>query len=345
MRRVIGVAGTAKNTGKTTTLQAVAAYLRSLGKPILLTSIGYDGEDLDTVTGLPKPKIPVAEGDFVATALPLMEASSVRFRWAEYAGVDCALGPVYFGMAGGQGIVVLAGPARADDLEKLIGAVPSALTVLLDGAFSRLAPMSVASHMVLATGAARHREPSLLAAEIEAVATVMAVKAADAEPQERAGLSFSEGLYVEGADVRLFEAVRSAGQRTVYVEGPVNPHLVRSVLRMLARSGRRIDLIFRHPVDMLLSGDFLEWPEVLREAEASGHRVLSARSSRLLGFTLNPYLPELDAGTGRYTPSILPARWFLDSVRSVARTPCTDIVLEGPGTLEEWLRQVVCCNH
>ena len=343
MRPVIGVAGTAKNTGKTTTLQAAAAYLRALGKPILLTSIGYDGEDLDTVTGLPKPKVPVAQGDLVATALPLMRASSVRFEWTEYAGVDCALGPIYFGVAADQGIVILAGPARIEDLERLLRRVPAEPTVLLDGAFSRLAPMSVATHVVFATGAARHRDPSLLGAEIDAVSAVMAVPEASLA---ESWLRFSEGLYVDGSDDRLFSAVSSARQAdTVFVEGPVNPSLAGNALRLLAQTGRRVDLVVRHPVDMLLSGDFTAWPRVLSEAEAKGHRILTARSSRLLGFTLNPYLPQFDAGTGRYTSSVLPPRWFLDSVRAVAKAPCTDIVLEGPGALEEWLRQVVCCNY
>ena len=67
---ILGIAGTAKNTGKTTTTNAILACLRKRGIAVFLTSIGYDGENLDNVTGLPKPKIPVEPGDIIATGTP-----------------------------------------------------------------------------------------------------------------------------------------------------------------------------------------------------------------------------------------------------------------------------------
>jgi hypothetical protein len=57
---VVGIAGTAKNTGKTTTLSAIMGEARKEPALVLgLTSIGYDGEGFDNVTGLPKPRIDV----------------------------------------------------------------------------------------------------------------------------------------------------------------------------------------------------------------------------------------------------------------------------------------------
>jgi hypothetical protein len=55
----------------------------------------------------------------------------------------------------------------------------------------------------------------------------------------------------------------------------------------------------------------------------------------------NPYSPKLDPQIGRYSASTLPARPFLDAVRAGTKSPCTDIVLEGTGALEGWLRAVV----
>jgi molybdopterin-guanine dinucleotide biosynthesis protein len=51
----LGVLGTAKNTGKTTTLNALLKCLSE--KLLALTSIGFDGEDLDHITCLPKPNV------------------------------------------------------------------------------------------------------------------------------------------------------------------------------------------------------------------------------------------------------------------------------------------------
>ena len=59
--RVIGIAGTAKNTGKTTTLVASIKFFAENQK-MFITGIGYDGEDFDNLTGLPKPRVFVPEG-------------------------------------------------------------------------------------------------------------------------------------------------------------------------------------------------------------------------------------------------------------------------------------------
>ncbi|MGI6631509.1 MAG: hypothetical protein ACOX5M_00500 [Bacillota bacterium] len=217
MSRILGIAGTAKNTGKTTTLQAVVRFLRQQGVGVFLTSIGYDGEDTDTVTGLPKPKVVVEEGDMVATALPLLEASPARFTRLKPAGVVCALGPVYYGIAASPGRVVLAGPVSTKDVAEVCRVAPPDRTILLDGAFSRLAPMVLADALILATGAARSPDPSRIASEIETLATVFGVPAY-AGKESAEGSSFSDadlirfpaGLYVDGQDEGIAKEVSAA---------------------------------------------------------------------------------------------------------------------------------------
>ncbi len=328
MRHVIGIAGTAKNTGKTTTLQAVARYFRSEDRPLFLTSIGYDGEDLDGVTGLPKPKITVEEGDRVATALPLLESSSVVFRDVRATAVQCALGPVYSGTASTLGRVVLAGPASAKDMEAVLDTVPPDCTVLLDGAFSRIAPMSLATHLVFATGAAKHSDPGILASEMQSIAAMMSVPVVEVrtgDPTRAAGLTRDDdapiaslelpgGLYAEGSEQALADLVASHVARPplafrsrgtvplcrlrVSIDGPVNPGLVESVLQRLGGLSAAVEFVFRHPVDTLLSGDLTSWPSVIALAAKGGHRFTARKASRFLGFTLSPYLPEVDPPLG-----------------------------------------------
>lgn len=221
MARVIGVAGTAKNTGKTTTLQAAARFLRGRGAGVFLTSIGYDGEDIDTVTGLPKPKVVVEEGDAVATALPLLEASPARFASVTPTGVECALGPIYSGVATSPGKVVLAGPVSTKDVATVCRLTPPGRTVLLDGAFSRLAPMVLADALIIATGAARSTDPRRIAQEMEALATVFGLPAyspnsrvsasvTERLPSDADFLKFPAGLYVDGQDETLAAQVIAA---------------------------------------------------------------------------------------------------------------------------------------
>ncbi|MCC6548479.1 MAG: hypothetical protein IT279_00265, partial [Ignavibacteriaceae bacterium] len=61
-----GIIGTAKNTGKTTTLNWLMKQQGSTG--IAVTGIGYDGEERDNITMLPKPRLRFEEGVIVATA-------------------------------------------------------------------------------------------------------------------------------------------------------------------------------------------------------------------------------------------------------------------------------------
>ncbi|MBU4562316.1 hypothetical protein KKB17_02785, partial [bacterium] len=55
--KVLGILGTAKNTGKTTTTSALLEIANNKNLSVGITSIGYDGEDIDNITGLPKPRI------------------------------------------------------------------------------------------------------------------------------------------------------------------------------------------------------------------------------------------------------------------------------------------------
>ncbi len=345
--RVIGIAGTAKNTGKTTTMQAVAAYLRGEGHRLFLTSIGYDGEDLDNVTGLPKPKVTVEEGDFVATALPLFETASAKFADLTFTGVKCALGPVYRGIAVSTGRVVTAGPAGTQEVEVILGGAPIDRTVLLDGALSRLAPLSLATHLIIATGAARDENPRRVAREMNSIAAVTALSTWD--ERGATAVHVPGGLYAAGSETGLPALLATqvvAGRRTsdaklrVVIDGPVNPEMLLWVLREIKGGPVKAGFVANHPMDLLLSGDHTLWPRVLAEAAEGGHSVAVRRTTTLLGFTVNPYVPRRDPVRGGYIAHVLPAKPFIDAIRAEATTPCTDIVSEGTARLESWLQLI-----
>lgn len=350
MRHVVGIAGTAKNTGKTTTLQAVAGYLRAEGLPLFLTSIGYDGEDLDNVTGLPKPKITVEEGDQVATALLLLEQASARFTGEVFTGVKCALGPVYRATAVSPGKVVIAGPASTEEVGAILRTAPVERTVLLDGALSRLAPLSLATSLIIATGAARSEDPRFIAKELQGISAVMSLP--KWKGSRSTGIHMPGGLYVMGAEETVppllkmqvisgTQAAKQSQRVRVDVDGPVNPEVLQSLLRSVAQIPVKMSLVAHHPVDLLLSGDHTLWPSVLSSVVSGGHALSVRHPASLLGFTLNPYIPRLDLERGRYRADHVPAIPFLEAVRAAVPAKCTDIVLEGPATLEGWLRSLV----
>lgn len=91
---IIGVAGTAKNTGKTTALCSLIEAAYAHGRLPGVTGIGYDGEERDNVTLLPKPRITVFPGMIVTTSEQCLDASTARLRILRRSGYHTALGEV-----------------------------------------------------------------------------------------------------------------------------------------------------------------------------------------------------------------------------------------------------------
>ncbi|MGE5541688.1 MAG: hypothetical protein ACM3WT_01485, partial [Bacillota bacterium] len=116
----VGVAGTAKNTGKTTTLMGAMRECQERGRLVRVTSIGFDGEDVDNVTGLPKPRIYCDRGTLFATARGCVKAGSARVRLLAGTSIETALGQVVVGVVEREGLVVLAGPNKTPDLQSLL---------------------------------------------------------------------------------------------------------------------------------------------------------------------------------------------------------------------------------
>ncbi|MGJ8455556.1 hypothetical protein ACSFC1_09660 [Pseudothermotoga sp. U03pept] len=151
----IGILGTAKNTGKTTALNAVIKCLSN--KELALTSIGFDGEDLDHVTGLPKPKVVVDEGTLVITSTQAAHHSTAKLELLEELPLKTPLGKISVYRVKQLGTVVLVGPNSSDDLFDVIKRVQQYKIDLLivDGAINRMVPFQFVDRIIIATGAAR----------------------------------------------------------------------------------------------------------------------------------------------------------------------------------------------
>lgn len=372
---VLGIAGTAKNTGKTTALNQVIRRLGDENRSFAVTSIGFDGEDFDTVTGLGKPRVFVPEGSVVATAQPLLRAAGADFSDVRDTGVRCALGRVLAGRVRKAGRVVLAGPATTRGLGEVIRFLAEATgveLVLVDGAFSRMAPMCLASHLVVATGAARSDDVSTLATEVTGIGTVMSLPLLEfGLPETSSGdSSFRDSYFptcvqeLAGGQKNPWEVelgtaliarssvptgvalVRRAvreGVLTVHVPGPVSPSALEEFVHLLERESPalRMRFVFDHPVNLLVSGKASSWPDAIAALAGRGHEMAVLRSTALLGFTLNPFKPAFQESSGRYRAEQVDAAWFLREVRSRTGFPVTDVVLEGPSLLESWISLVL----
>lgn len=164
----VGFAGLAKNVGKTTALVSVLDSVRPLRRRIALTSIGYDGEDVDNITGLPKPKYFLQEGDLIATARKCIIDG---LKIVRKTGMFTPLGEVIVARLERDMRVVLAGPNKLKDLELLLKMLfeEGADLVLVDGAINRVYPLKVVDKLIVSTGIIRAGSLHGLKLEIEAL--------------------------------------------------------------------------------------------------------------------------------------------------------------------------------
>jgi len=332
---VIGIAGTAKNTGKTTTLSSILKEIKKgPGLSLALTSIGYDGESFDNVTGLPKPRIHVRPGDLVAVSERGLLFSSAKLELIREAGVMTPMGKVVIGRVVKQGKLVLAGPNNRRELRLVLDQL-EALGVditIVDGALSRIAPMVEADALVLSTGASRCREIPRLAEESGCMADILTTPALES----RGRVEQVASILNQAGFNAFFEKCLAAD--TVRIQGVIGEKL----LAMIAdRSAQLVGkhLVFGDPMKLLLAGEIKSVHRILDTLEKGGIRVGVEKQVRLLAVTVNPYFPKYRYNKGDYEADYVDKDELLRSITESVRVPCFDVVAQGgEGVFGELMR-------
>ncbi len=155
--KVIAVIGMAKNTGKTTTLNAVISTATAEQRRLGITSVGRDGESIDLVTGLEKPPIWVPKETLFVTAEEALVRCCKRQVLRELP-LRTAMGNLMLCKTLIAGEVEVVGANTRRDNKVVVGALQEGGVdlVLIDGSTGRIfscAP-SLAQGTILATGAA-----------------------------------------------------------------------------------------------------------------------------------------------------------------------------------------------
>lgn len=154
----LSIIGMEKNTGKTTFLNTL---IQSYGpkRAIALTSIGYDGEEVDQVTSTQKPRVFIFSGTVVATARSLLPKCECVKEILKVTDLSTPMGPVVIFRAKSSGYVEIAGPSTISGLKALktmLEELAPSAQFIIDGAISRksMAGHSLCEASVLCTGAA-----------------------------------------------------------------------------------------------------------------------------------------------------------------------------------------------
>ena len=152
LKQVITIVGNTKNAGKTTVLNAIVKHD---DQPCILTSIGLDGEDLDQVTHLEKPKVYVKPKDLVVTAFEALKHFTASYRIIKTYEIGSSLGHMVLCEIIKPGKVLLAGPSKVLDMQKVVRelSISYPYHIYIDGAFFRQSFAYIGDEVILVIGA------------------------------------------------------------------------------------------------------------------------------------------------------------------------------------------------
>ncbi|NLZ61180.1 MAG: hypothetical protein GX904_00095 [Acholeplasmataceae bacterium] len=122
-----------------------------------LTSIGMDGEAIDNLTFLPKPRVTAHPGFLVATAEKCLDVCEAEYEIIEKTNLRTPLGQISIVKINKAGRVLIAGPSKINDMEIVVNKMLSlgSTKVFIDGAFSRRSSSKLATATILVIGANR----------------------------------------------------------------------------------------------------------------------------------------------------------------------------------------------
>ena len=294
----LSIVGLEKNTGKTVCLNYILKRLNELGTHVGVTSIGVDGEQVDSVFATAKPEVVLYEGThFITSEQHYMKRQTVSVL--EY--VDShrtALGPLVTARVLIRGKALLSGAATTGILRtqiELLGSMGVDLTIV-DGALSRLslASPTVTEAMILATGAAVSANVKQLVSKTKFLHNLILLDEVDSDLRERLSV-IPSGLWAVDDDglphdlgiASVFLIDRSEQDilrygKTLFASGAVSDRL----LRILAAKEKGITLIARDFTKLFIT------PEAYVEFTRRDGRLMVLQRSKLIAVTLNPTSPQ-----------------------------------------------------
>ncbi|MBQ8704652.1 MAG: hypothetical protein IJ524_09830 [Bacteroidales bacterium] len=320
--RSLSIVGMEKNTGKTVCLNYILHRLHEMDAHVGVTSIGVDGEQVDSVFATAKPEVILYEGThFITSEQHYLKRQTVSVLEA----VDSrrtALGPLVTARVLVRGKALLSGAATTGILRQHIEQLGSMGVdiAIVDGALSRLslASPTVTDAMILATGAAVSANIKQLVSKTKFLYNLILLDEVSPDLRERLS-NISTGLWAvdsEGephdlgiASVFLIDRAEKDILRfgkTLFASGAVSDRL----LRVLATKGKDIILITRDFTKLFIT------PEAYTEFTRRGGKLMVLQRSRLIAVTLNPTSPQ---------GFLLDSKSTCDALSEALQTPVYDV--------------------
>jgi len=345
MTKAIGVVGTAKNTGKTTTLVALVRAIHERGdKTVAVTSIGYDGELVDSLTFLPKPRIELPVGALVATAERCLENARLKGDVLGRTGIETPLGEVLLLRVTTTGRIVVAGPNQRTGLETVRRALAEAGAnwILVDGALGRMAPMSAVDGIVISTGAARTTDLNQLAEETKALHAVLSLpQFTDIGPEFP---SQPTNIMICGRDNRWIDTgiatlldpdqaimvleQMPAESRAIVFPGLVMTPALQFMQQQLQEHLSEMHFTATNPLVLLLGGEPANVHSTLKAILEQDAGIGVLQPLPLLAVTINPFYPRRHRA-GAFASAYIDKDALREKISAAVPIPVVDVVTDG----------------
>ncbi len=338
--KTIGVIGTAKNTGKTTTLSFLLNGFHSKGFNLAVTGIGYDGEEIDNITNLPKPRLYFEKNTILATSEKCLDNTAAEFDVLEETNSETALGKILFVRITKPGKVVIAGPNTVKSLSQVIQRIKELNNIdilLVDGSLNRISPMYILDKLIIATGASRNTNRMILAHEMTVIEKVFSYSVCKAEFIEDDNIriiyngliiNLYHNTLVDKDDFAVLDCSLNTKVEKLQVPGIISTDaLIKHLPGIIKKINKPFEFVFRSPLQLFLSEDLSRLNKLLQLFEENNITVYFIHKPELVAVTINPFYPKLK--NYQYIPSYLDKdKFYLEMARTL-KTPVFNVMENG----------------
>jgi len=196
--------GLSKNAGKTTALNYFLFQLQQLTtRTIVLLSTGYDGEETDAISGLPKPKIIVSAGNLFVTSQHAVELKKDELRIVDSFPFQTPFGKVIMAEAVSNTTVPVISAGNNEQIDYVLQQIKSGYSnpiFLIDGSINRKAFLTLSlpdDLVVLSAGGASSAKIDELIDELKYYITLFRVPV---KKEYNENYTFLETIDTDNAD-------------------------------------------------------------------------------------------------------------------------------------------------
>jgi len=355
--KVLGILGTAKNTGKTATTSVLLEIANNRNLSVGITSIGCDGEEIDNITGLPKPRVFAKRGTIIATSDRCLKAGTAKIEKLEGTNFSTPLGNIAIGEITKEGLIVIAGPNKEDELSIIIEKLKKLGNelILVDGAINRIIPLMKADALILATGAARSVSNDFLAKEIQCICSLFNLPKIDKKNlmnlkdmdqkvviliQKNNSKRFLRiNSLINLADLLEFTNNLDDKTTSIFIPGVLTKFALNELIKKNTKLLKSKNIIIPNPFHLLVGINPITLTDILFEMKNLGINLKIVKIIPILAITVNLFYPLYRYENRRYEKSWVNRDGLYNKIKSIVNVPVIDIASEGGNSLFDIIKK------